>query len=167
MTNRTVLGHIRLVAVFSNNNKSGGIQRLCLMIRRENQIGGVKTHVPSHLFEEQERSGRWPAPADAMEKFRSTRSTFTSDADAADETFPVTQRCIRKATCLIICGIGGTMINNDSGYKFNPGNNSDPWNQYGIVASRTGHQQNHGWDQLNRWECQWLESMVILVCWWQ
>ena len=23
--------------------------------------------------------------------------------------------------CLIICGIGGTMINNDSGYKFNPG----------------------------------------------
>ena len=23
--------------------------------------------------------------------------------------------------CLIICGIGGMMINNDSGYKFNPG----------------------------------------------
>ena len=44
-----------------------------------------QTHVPSHHFEEQERSGRWPAPADAMEKFRSTRSTFSSDADAADE----------------------------------------------------------------------------------
>ena len=42
MTNRTVLGHIPLAAVFSNNNKSGGIKRLCLMIRRENQIGGVK-----------------------------------------------------------------------------------------------------------------------------
>ena len=26
-----------------------------------------QTHVPSHHFEEQERSGRWPAPADAME----------------------------------------------------------------------------------------------------
>ena len=37
-----------------------------------------QTHVPSHHFEEQERSGRWPAPADA-------RSTFPSDADAADE----------------------------------------------------------------------------------
>ena len=32
-----------------------------------------------------------------------------------------------------------------------PWNNSDPWNQYGIVASRTGHQQNHSWDQWNRW----------------
>ena len=42
MTRRTVLGHIRLVAVFSNNNKSGRIKRLCLMIRRESQIGGVK-----------------------------------------------------------------------------------------------------------------------------
>ena len=42
MTNRTVLGHIRLVAVFSNNNNSGVIKRLCLMIRRENQIGGIK-----------------------------------------------------------------------------------------------------------------------------
>ena len=26
-----------------------------------------QTHVPCHHFEEQERSGRWPAPADAME----------------------------------------------------------------------------------------------------
>ena len=32
-----------------------------------------------------------------------------------------------------------------------PWNNSDPWNQYGFVASRTGHQQNHSWDQWNRW----------------
>ena len=31
------------------------------------------------------------------------------------------QKYIRKAMCLIICGIGGMMINNDSGYKFNPG----------------------------------------------
>ena len=44
-----------------------------------------QTHVPSHHFEEQERSGRWPAPADVDGKFRSTRSTFPSDADAADE----------------------------------------------------------------------------------
>ena len=28
-----------------------------------------------------------------------------------------------------------------------PWNNADSWNQYGIVASRTGHQQNHSWDQ--------------------
>ena len=42
MTRRTVLGHIRLVAVFSNNNKSGRIKRLCLTIRRESQIGGAK-----------------------------------------------------------------------------------------------------------------------------
>ena len=42
MTRRTVLEHIRLVAVFSNNNKSGRIKRLCLMIRRESQIGGVR-----------------------------------------------------------------------------------------------------------------------------
>ena len=32
-----------------------------------------------------------------------------------------------------------------------PCNNADPWNQYGIVASRNGHQQNHSWDQWNRW----------------
>ena len=32
-----------------------------------------------------------------------------------------------------------------------PWNNSDPWNQYGIVVSRTGHQQNQSWDQWNRW----------------
>ena len=32
-----------------------------------------------------------------------------------------------------------------------PWNNSDPWNQYGIVASRTGRQQNQSWDQWNRW----------------
>ena len=31
------------------------------------------------------------------------------------------QKYIQKAMCLIICGIGGMMINNDSGYKFNPG----------------------------------------------
>ena len=43
------------------------------------------------------------------------------------------------------------MINNDSGYKFNPGTIVDPWNQYGIVATRTGHQQNYSWDQWNRW----------------
>ena len=42
MTRRTVLGHIRLVAVFSNNNKSGRIQRFCLMIRCKSQIGGIK-----------------------------------------------------------------------------------------------------------------------------
>ena len=32
-----------------------------------------------------------------------------------------------------------------------PWNNADSWNQHGIVASRTGHQQNHSWDQWNRW----------------
>ena len=44
------------------------------------------------------------------------------------------------------------MINNDNGYKLvQPWNNSDPWNQYGIVASRTGRNQNQSWDQWNRW----------------
>ena len=47
--------------------------------------------------------------------------------------------------------IDGIMINSDSGYKFQPWNNGDPWNQYGIVASRTGCQQNQSWDQWNRW----------------
>ena len=32
-----------------------------------------------------------------------------------------------------------------------PWDNADPWHQYGIVASRTGHQQDHNWDQWNRW----------------
>ena len=44
-----------------------------------------QTHVPSHHVEEQERSGRWAAPADAMENSGQPVQPFTSDADAADE----------------------------------------------------------------------------------
>ena len=42
MTNRTVLGHIQLVAIFNNSNKSGGIKRPCKLIRCKSQIGGIK-----------------------------------------------------------------------------------------------------------------------------
>ena len=40
------------------------------------------------------------------------------------------------------------MINNGSGCKFNPGTMLIHGT---IVAPRTGHQQNHSWDQWNRW----------------
>ena len=44
-----------------------------------------QTHIPSHHFEEQERSGRWPAPADTMENSGQTVQPSPFDADAADE----------------------------------------------------------------------------------
>ena len=44
-----------------------------------------QTHVSSHHFEEQERRGRWPAPADAMENSGQIVETVPSDADAVDE----------------------------------------------------------------------------------
>ena len=36
-------------------------------LQQQQQDWWNQTHVPSHHFEEQERSGRWPAPADATE----------------------------------------------------------------------------------------------------
>ena len=109
------------------------------------------------------RSGVGDGPHLLMRwKIQSIRSTFTSDADAADEHFPVTQRCIRKATCLIICGIGGTMINNDSGYKFTPetivthGTSMGLWlPALDINRTTAGNQWNrwnaNGWNQWSSW----------------
>ena len=55
---------------------------------------------------------------------------------------------------MIICGIGGTMINNDNGYKFNPGTTVTHGTSMGLwlpALDITGHQQNQSWDQWNRW----------------
>ena len=43
------------------------------------------------------------------------------------------------------------MINNDSGYKFNPGTIVTHGTSKGLWLPRTGCQQNQSWDQWNRW----------------
>ena len=47
-----------------------------------------------------------------------------------------------------------------------PWNNGDPWNQHGIVASRTGHQLNRSWDQWNRWNANGWSAGVNDDDWW-
>ena len=142
----------RLVVVFSNNNKSGRIKRLYLMIRRESQIGWSQTHVPSHHFEEQERSGRWPAPADAME----------NSGQTVQPSPPMPMQLMNVPCHAEVHSESNVpdhlwdWWNDDQQRQWlqvQSWNNTDPWNQYGIVASRTGRQQNQSWDQWNRWSC--------------
>ena len=109
-----------------------------------------QTNVPSHHFEEQERSGRWPAPADTMENSGQTV-----------QPSPPMPMQLMNVPCHAEVHTESNVPdhlwdwwNDDQQRQWlqvQPWNNSDPWNQYGIVASRTGRQQNQSWDQWNRW----------------
>ena len=76
-------------------------------------------HVPSHQVGEQERSEQGPASADSSETPGQSVQPSPPMPMQLMNT-PVTLENIRKAMCLTICGIGGMMINNGSGCKFNP-----------------------------------------------
>ena len=150
MTRRKVLGHIRLVAVFSNNNKSGRNQTPLPDDHTREPDWWNQTHVPSHHFEEQERSGRWPAPADAME----------NSGQPVQPSPPMPMQLMNIPCHAEVHSESNVpdhlcdWWNDDQQRQWSqvqPWNNSDPWNQYGIVASRTGNQQNQSWDQRNRW----------------
>ena len=135
------------------------------MIRRESQIGGVK-HI-YRVITLKSRSGvgdgphllmRWKIQVKPFNRLLRCRCSWW--------TFHVTQRCIRKATCLIICGISGTMINNDSGYMFNPGTIVTHGTSVGLwLPALDVNRIKAGIKE--SLEYRWLESMVILVCWWQ
>ena len=109
-----------------------------------------QTHVPSHHFEEQERSGRWPAPADAMK----------NSGQPVQPSPPMSMQLMNIPCHAEVHSESNVPDHlwdwwkNDNQRQWlqvQPWNKSDPWNQYGIVASRTGNQQNQSWDQLNRW----------------
>ena len=78
-------------------------------------------------------------------------STFSSDADAAHKHSPVTLANIRNAVCPEHLWDWWNDDQQRQWLQVQPWNNADSWNQHGIVASRTGHQQNLSWDQCNRW----------------
>ena len=65
--------------------------------------------------------------------------------------------------CLITCGIGGTMINNDSGYKFNPGTmmthgtsmglwHPNDWNQWSSWSG--GRNYEDWWSSRSQWHSE-------------
>ena len=59
------------------------------------------------------------------------------------------------------------MINNDSGYKFNPGTIVTHGTSMGVWLPATGHQQNQSWDQRNRWNAngwnQWSSGLLVAM----
>ena len=109
-----------------------------------------QTHVPSHQVGEQERSEQGPAPADSSE----------TPEQSVQPSPPMPMQLMNTP-----CHSGVHSESNVPDHLWDwwnddqqrqrlqvqPWNNGDPWNQCGIVASRTGHQQNHIWDQWNRW----------------
>ena len=109
-----------------------------------------QTHVPGHHFGEQERSGRRPAPVDSTEP----------SGQSVQPSRPMPMQLMNvpcHAEVHSESSVPDHLLdwwNDDQQRQWlqvRPWNNSYPWNQYGIVASRTGHQQNQSWDQWNRW----------------
>ena len=106
--------------------------------------------MPSHQVGEQERSEQGPAPADSSEP----------PEQSVQPSPPMPMQLMNTP-----CHSGVHSESNVPDHLWDwwnddqqrqrlqvqPWNNGDPWNQCGIVASRTGHQQNHSWDQWNRW----------------
>ena len=77
-----------------------------------------QTHVPSRQVGEHERSEHRPAPADSSE---APEQSVQPSPSMPMPMQLMNTPCIRKAMCPTICGIGGMMINNGSGCKFNLG----------------------------------------------
>ena len=117
---------------------------------QQQQEWWTQTHVPSREVGEQERSEQGPAPADSSEA-----------PEQSVQPFPPTPMQLMNTPCHSgehsesnVPDHLWDWWNDDQQRQWlqvQPWNNADPWNQYGIVASRTGHQQNHCWDQWNRW----------------
>ena len=103
----------------------------------------------SHQVGEQERSEQGPAPADSSEAPNQSvqpsllmpmqlmntpcHSGVHSESNVPDHLWDWWN------------------VDQQQWLQVQPWNNADPRNQYGIVASRTGHHQNHSCDQWNRW----------------
>ena len=148
MTRRTVLGHVRLEGIFINN-KNGGTQMPLPDDQMQESDWWNQTHVPSHRFGEQERSGRRPAPADSSE----------ASGQSVQPSPPMPMQLMNTP-----CHPGVHSESNVPDHLWDwwkdaqqrqwlqvqPWNNADSWNQYGIVGSPTGRQQDHICDQWNR-----------------
>ena len=107
-----------------------------------------QTHVPSRHVGEQERSEQRPSPADSSEapeqsvQLSSPMQLMNTPCHSGEHSE---------------CNVPDDLwdwCDDDQQRQWlqvQPWNNADSRNQYGIVASRTGDQQNHSWDQWNRW----------------
>ena len=104
------------------------------------------THVPSHHFGEQERNGRRPTPVDSTEV----------SGQSVQPSPPMSMQLMNVPCHAEVHSESNVpdhlwdWWNDDQQRQWlqiQSWNNGDPWNQHGIVASRTGHQQNYSWDQ--------------------
>ena len=103
-----------------------------------------QTHVSSHHFGEQERSGRRPAPADS-----------TQASGQTVQPSPPMPMQLMNVPCHAEVHTESNVPDhlwdwwNDDPQRqwlqVQPWNSADPLNKYGIMASRTGHQQDHNW----------------------
>ena len=127
MTRRTVRGHVRL---------------------EQEQDWWNQTHVPSHQVGEQERSEQRSAPVDSSEvpeQFVQSSppmplqlmNTPCHSGEHSESKVPERSENIDDQQRQWL--------------QIQPWYNGDSWNQHGIVASRSGHGQNHSWDQWSRW----------------
>ena len=124
VTSRTVLEHIQLIGCKS---QIGGIKHTCQVTTLESRSGVGEG---PHLLTRQKPQR--PMPMQLMNT--PCHSGVHSESNVPDHPWD--------------------WWNDDQQRQWlqvQPWNNADPWNQYGIVASRTEHQQNHSWDQWNRW----------------
>ena len=133
MTRRTVPVHVRLEEIFNNNNKSGGIKCPCLMIRRKSQTGGIKHTCQVITLESRSGVGEGP------------HLLIRQKPQSVQPSPPMPMQLMNTP-----CHSGVHSESNVLDHLWDWWND-DQQRQYGIVASRTGHQQNHIWDQWNRW----------------
>ena len=110
----------------------------------------MESNTCSPHFGEQERSGRRAAPADSTE----------TSGQSVQPSPPMPMQLMNVPCHAEVHSESNVpdhlwdWLNDDQQRQWSqvqPWNNSDPWNQYGIVDSRTEHEQNHSWDQWNRW----------------
>ena len=145
MTRRTTPGHVRLEEIL-NNNKHGGLKRPYLMIRRKS-----KTGVPTRA-----QSSRWRARVECV----SARTCFfVGSLERSVQSSPTMQlmNTLTHSGERLESNVPDRLWdwwNEDQQrqwLQFQPWESTDSWHRYGIVASRTDHQQNHSSDQWIHW----------------
>ena len=154
MTRRTARESVRLEEIL-NNNKNG-IKCPYLVIRRKSQIGGIKhtcqvitlesrsavAEGPAPQAGEQDWSAQAPTPADLTEIQEWSVQPSPPIPNATHEHSLSLWRTSGKQCARTFMGL----VERDQQRQWlqvQLWDTAESWHRYGIVASRTGHQQNH------------------------